>query len=287
VSDAAHPPHPLWPRVSARQAFVGLVLACSVIGAFCANFVYLVFYVDLASWVGASAPDTGGAVDAGTADSSWTIALVLVQIWLSVGLFIIAHDCMHGSLLPAHRKAGHWLGRLCLFLYAGFNYDRLRDAHYEHHRVPGTSRDPDFDELHPRNPLAWFACFVREYFGWREFGILTVFLITQIGFGASIYNVLAFWALPAMFSAFQLFFFGTFLPHRHRDEPFVDEHRSRTLGFPQWLSVLTCYHFGYHHEHHLFPYLPWWRLPQAHRYYAKGVVFRHQHTPDPAGSRSP
>ena len=32
------------------------------------------------------------------------------------------------------------------------------------------------------------------------------------------------------------------------------------LGVP--LSLLTCYHFGgYHHEHHLHPGVPWWRLP--------------------------
>ncbi|HYD98464.1 MAG TPA: fatty acid desaturase, partial [Alphaproteobacteria bacterium] len=27
------------------------------------------------------------------------------------------------------------------------------------------------------------------------------------------------------------------------------------------VSLLTCYHFGHHHEHHLRPDVPWWRLP--------------------------
>ena len=33
-----------------------------------------------------------------------------------------------------------------------------------------------------------------------------------------------------------------------------------------WLaSLLTCFHFGMHHEHHLSPNTPWWRLPEARR----------------------
>ena len=28
---------------------------------------------------------------------------------------------------------------------------------------------------------------------------------------------------------------------------------------PVWLSFLTCYHFGYHLEHHRYPWVLWWR----------------------------
>ena len=37
-------------------------------------------------------------------------------------------------------------------------------------------------------------------------------------------------------------------------------HRARSNGYPPWLSFLTCYHFGYHFEHHEYPYVPWWGL---------------------------
>lgn len=30
------------------------------------------------------------------------------------------------------------------------------------------------------------------------------------------------------------------------------------------LSFLTCYYFGYHLEHHLYPNVPWWRLPERY-----------------------
>jgi beta-carotene ketolase (CrtW type) len=67
---------------------------------------------------------------------------------------------------------------------------------------------------------------------------------------------------PALLSTLQLFVFGTWLPHRpHADAPFADRHRARSQRWPTWLSLLTCYHFGYHWEHHAHPHVPWWRLP--------------------------
>ena len=72
-------------------------------------------------------------------------------------------------------------------------------------------------------------------------------------------------ALPAILSSVQLFTFGTFLPHRHEEAPFVDAHRSRTNDFGWLASLLTCFHFGYHHEHHLSPGTPWWALPAKRR----------------------
>ena len=36
----------------------------------------------------------------------------------------------------------------------------------------------------------------------------------------------------------------------HGASNYPDEHRSRSNNMPTWLSLITCYHFGYHHEHH-------------------------------------
>ena len=74
-----------------------------------------------------------------------------------------------------------------------------------------------------------------------------------------------FWAAPAVLSAVQLFYFGTYLPHRREAQDFADQHRTRTNEFPAIISLLTCFHFGYHHEHHSHPSAPWWRLPDIHR----------------------
>jgi beta-carotene/zeaxanthin 4-ketolase len=83
--------------------------------------------------------------------------------------------------------------------------------------------------------------------------------------GAPAVNVFVFWAFPALLSSAQLFYFGTYLPHRHDDDGFVDRHRARSSDYGWLTSLLTCFHFGYHHEHHLHPHLPWWALPAARK----------------------
>ena len=77
-------------------------------------------------------------------------------------------------------------------------------------------------------------------------------------------NVLVFCILPLLLSSFQLFVFGTYLPHRRQREE-ASNRLPDSLDFPLWLSLLTCFHFGYHREHHQNPRLAWFELPRARR----------------------
>jgi beta-carotene/zeaxanthin 4-ketolase len=110
----------------------------------------------------------------------------------------------------------------------------------------------------------WYADFVRTYFGWREFFVLgsaTVFYAIVLG---PRWPYVAFWALPSLLASVQLFVFGTYLPHREDHECFPDRHNARSTPMGVPASLLTCFHFGgYHHEHHLDPSVPWWRLPAS------------------------
>jgi beta-carotene ketolase (CrtW type) len=192
--------------------------------------------------------------------------MIALQCWLSVGLFIVAHDAMHGSLAPGRPGVNRWLGRLCLLLYAGFWFDDLLDKHQAHHRAPGGPEDPDFAPDHPRRFGPWFLRFARSYFGWREFARLCLpVAVYLLLLDVAPANLLAFWAVPAWLSALQLFLFGTYLPHRHGAAAFADRHRARSSGYPVLLSLITCFHFGYHLEHHRDPGTPWWRLPASRR----------------------
>ena len=229
----------------ARQRRVGLALALAIVVAWLIIHIGTVFCFPL-SW--------GTAIRA--------VLLVALQTWLSVGLFIVAHDCMHGSLVPFKPWANRWIGRVCLFLYAGFLFDALNSEHHRHHRYSGTAEDPDFDDHPPYGFWRWFAKFFVTYFSWVQVAtIVAVYLIYLLAFGVSPLNALLFWAVPGLLSALQLFTFGTYLPHKPDGQSFADRHNARTNEFPAWLSLLTCFHFGYHHEHHLYPTVPWWRLP--------------------------
>ncbi|MDR6788526.1 beta-carotene ketolase (CrtW type) [Sphingomonas sp. BE138] len=194
------------------------------------------------------------------------IGLVLVQAWLSTGLFIVAHDCMHGSFAPGHPRLNTVVGSLCLAAYAGLSYAALLPKHHAHHAAPGTSADPDFHVTAPSRALPWFVGFFRSYYTHGQLGRITLAATLYVILGASLLNIVVFWAIPALIALAQLFVFGTFLPHRHGDEPFTDAHNARSSRLHPSLSLLTCYHFGaYHHEHHLHPGTPWWRLPALRR----------------------
>jgi beta-carotene ketolase (CrtW type) len=230
-----------------RQAMIGLGLAALIAASWAALHIYAVFFHDLTPVGIAVAP-----------------LLVLALCWLNVGLFIVAHDCMHGSLAPGRPKLNRNVGRVMLGLYAGFSFDKLLPKHHDHHKHAGTEGDPDFAADHPTRFWPWYLTFFRRYFGWREFAILAVLLWSYILLiGASPMNALLFWGVPAIMSSFQLFYFGTYLPHRHDERPFTDRHRTRSNDFSWLASLLSCFHFGYHHEHHRSPATPWWGLPKV------------------------
>ena len=194
------------------------------------------------------------------------IAMVLAQTWLSTGLFIIAHDSMHGALAPGHPRLNRAIGATCLTLYACLSYATLLPQHHLHHKETGTAGDPDFHSGDP-SLMGWFMQFFRTYYSHGQIARITVMaLIYTLLLGAPLGNIVIFWALPALGAVAQLFVFGTWLPHRERTEPFADSHRAHSVKVGPALSLLTCFHFGgYHHEHHLFPGTPWWGLPAKRR----------------------
>ncbi len=231
-----------------RQARVGLALAGAV------GLGWLTVHLCAMVWFRPTGAD-------------WLLALPIaaLQSWLSVGLFIVAHDAMHGSLAPGRPALNRRIGRASLTLYAGFSYDRLTAAHWQHHRAPGSAEDPDFSAEHPDRFGRWYWTFLTRYFGWPSFLFVGAISAAWALAGVPLANLLLLYALPAVASSVQLFYFGTFRPHRHDGMDFADHHRARSNGWGTLASLASCYHFGYHHEHHLSPHVPWWRLPERRR----------------------
>lgn len=181
--------------------------------------------------------------------------------FLSTGLFITAHDAMHGTVAPRSPRLNDLLGAVAVRLYALFSYRKLRTMHAAHHTAPGhVGDDPDYhDGAHP-NFWRWYLHFIRNYLGAGQLvGMAIAYNVLAHAAKIPEPRLIAFWVAPALLSTLQLFYFGTYLPHRGGD--FADAHRARSNDFPPWLSLLTCYHFGYHHEHHERPGLAWWQLP--------------------------
>ncbi len=236
--------------VAARwQTFTGVSLAMGIILAWLAIHVIGVFFW---RWSLLAVPLAAG--------------LVLIQTWLSTGLFIIAHDSMHAALAPGHARLNRMIGTVSLALYACLSYASLLPRHHLHHRHSGSEGDPDFHGGDPRL-LGWFGQFFRTYYSHGQIVRITlVALAYTLVLGAPLGNIVIFWALPALGAVAQLFVFGTWLPHREQNTPFADDHRAHSIRVSPILSLLTCFHFGgYHHEHHLHPGTPWWGLPARRR----------------------
>lgn len=193
-------------------------------------------------------------------DLAWILPGIALQTFLYTGLFITAHDAMHGIVTPENPRVNDALGSLAVVLYALFSFKKMRHHHHAHHATPGSvGEDPDFHDGEHPGFFAWYFNFLKNYVSfWQILGMAIVFNVLEHLLGLSAINLLVFWVAPALLSTFQLFYFGTYLPHR--GDP-GNEHHARSNAYPPWLSFLTCYHFGYHLEHHEYPWCPWWALP--------------------------
>lgn len=194
------------------------------------------------------------------------LLVIAVRAFLHTGLFILAHDAMHGTLVPASERLNDWLGRIILRIYSFLSFEQMRECHHQHHRTPAQPSDPDF---YPGSFWPWYFSFMRAYIkggqGWVIFWGMSAFFYPLIWiFHAPLLNVVLFWLLPQGLSSLQLFYFGTYRPHKRPAGGHTNAHRATSSqALPFW-SFLSCYHFDYHWEHHQYPHLPWYKLPDAH-----------------------
>ncbi len=205
--------------------------------------------------------------DAKTLPLLGIVVVILTRSFLHTGLFILAHDAMHGTLVPAYPKLNDWLGRIILRVYSFLSFEQMRSCHHQHHRTPGQETDPDF---YPGGFWRWYGKFMRNYIqggqGWVIFwGMSALFYPLVLWLGVPVLNAALFWLLPQAVSSWQLFYFGTYLPHKRPVDGHTNAHRAVSSQASTLVSFLSCYHFDYHWEHHQYPHLPWYRLPSMHQ----------------------
>jgi len=187
----------------------------------------------------------------------WFWFNLLLQTWMFTGLFITAHDAMHGTVAK-NRFINNALGGIASILYAGLWYPKLKAKHYLHHLSPGTERDPDYTTGN-QNFFIWWFRFMRQYLTiWQILIMAALFNIGLIWFSEM--QLIVLWIIPSVISTFQLFYFGTYIPHRLPHTAAMNPHKARSQRHNHFMALLTCYFFGYHYEHHASPRTPWWLL---------------------------
>jgi beta-carotene ketolase (CrtW type) len=133
--------------------------------------------------------------------------------------------------------------------------------------MPESEADPDFCPTHNRSVLAWLVRFLRNYLNPAQLSRL-IFVLTLLLLAAQLHQsqplvtVSVTFLLPLLISTAQLFFVGTYLPHRKEHKQTGHEVSIKSLNLHPFVSLLACYHFGYHREHHNHPQAPWFLLPE-------------------------
>ncbi|QQS36414.1 MAG: fatty acid desaturase [Ignavibacteriales bacterium] len=184
-------------------------------------------------------------------------AHIILQTYLFTGLFITAHDSMHGSI-STNKKLNTLIGVISSFLFAGLSYKRLLDNHKLHHRYPGTEKDPDYS-TRTQNLFYWWVIFLSHYVSLIQIIIMAI-VFNILKLFADEISIISFWVAPAILSTIQLFYFGTYKPHMEPHDEKMKPHNARTLKRNHIWAMLSCYFFGYHLEHHESPSTPWWKM---------------------------
>lgn len=186
-----------------------------------------------------------------------TYLFIALQTYLYTGLFITAHDAMHRTV-SSNRRINDWIGKISSFLYAAMNYNKLVKNHLDHHKYPGEEKDPDFN-VKTQNFFIWYFSFMFRYATLTQIVIMGI-IFNVLKYFFSTESIVAFWIIPAFLSSLQLFYFGTYKPHKKPHTEDMKPHNSRSLKKNHFIAMLSCYFFGYHWEHHENPRIPWWQL---------------------------
>jgi beta-carotene ketolase (CrtW type) len=223
---------------------MGLIIAIVIMSLWGGHLVYSLAFVEV------------------SLTNPWMYVHILIQAYFYTGLFITGHDAMHQSVSRV-KWINNTVGYLSVYLFASLFYPRMIKNHWDHHRYPGTEKDPDY-YTKSQNFFVWWFMFMVRYTTWWQLlsmGVIFNLLLHLAGFTTP--SLVVFWIIPAFLGTFQLFYFGTFLPHRRPHTEEMGKHRARSMTRNHLWAMLSCYFFGYHLEHHQSPGVPWWQLYKA------------------------
>ena len=223
----------------------------------------------------------------------WIVAIVVVARQQHA-LGVLMHDACHFRLLrskSANDFVGHWFCAAPLF----FSLKTYRFLHLTHHKDPMGPGDPDLaiNGGYPIEKESFKRKITRDLTG-RTFTKIVKFytavppnvtlesswwarypIPSGILFNVLLFKLIDLMAGPTAFFVFWLLPLVTLLPFMLRIralaehagfEPNPDQSQNARTMLPSWQTWLMAPHnVNYHVEHHLYPSITFFRLPEAHR----------------------
>ena len=132
---------------------------------------------------------------------------------------------MHGTI-SVNPSVNRFFGRLTSFLYACLSWDILLKNHFNHHKYPGTAKDPDF-YIRSQNFFIWWFSFLKNYSTVLQF-VCMALIYNLLKIIVPEVNLIFLWVVPAVLSTLQLFFFGTYKPHKTPHTHEMEPHNARS-----------------------------------------------------------
>jgi len=228
---------------------------------------------------------------------AFAVAFVLVAS-RQYALLILLHDSFH-SLLHPSRRVNYLLGALLVGAFCGSSFWGSRAAHLEHHRKLGEPDDPEFflhcaaEPNEKRTPAAFARHFLvlisgrqvlYSYFGGdsgcsalqrlrkalpRMLPVVPAqaLLLALFVWAGAWTAYFTLWVLPLLTLVVLFNGLRAFCDHANvSDQPGAKEHRLVSyISSPLERFFLAPFHMNYHAEHHLFPYVPHYKLPALRR----------------------
>lgn len=223
---------------------------------------------------------------AGVETSRWLLTAAGIAITaIALNAFVLLmHDGMHRTLFSTARR--NWAGSVLLGSTFLMSFTAYRVLHTRHHKFLGDPRDPDDYHNYIKHPaLVWALHFVRLTIGSLLYVMAIPILaikfgteeerrriLVEYGILLTIYSVVlrfvpgtilfVAWVIPLLIVGSMVAIRG-FTQHGITDatDPYI---ASRTI-LPHPLVGFLLLHENYHLEHHLFPEVPSYHLPELHK----------------------
>jgi fatty acid desaturase len=234
----------------------------------------------------------------------WNPALYLITVAFigarQHALIVLAHDAAHYRLFR-HRGINDWVGEIFLaWPFVLFTMQAYRRNHFPHHRYINTDRDPDWirkqtpEWKFPKRAIDLAGLLLLDAIGvgffkfaltaaklpsppnvddTRRHRLFSLVRILFLGVTAVLISFLHLWTQYILFWIIPYVTWMQLCFHvRSIAEHFAIHGKSglyaqtRTV-IPTWFDRVFVLpkNANYHLEHHLFPSVPFYRLPQLHR----------------------
>jgi len=222
--------------------------------------------------------------------SALTLGVAVVMIGArQLGLMVLMHEAAHWLLFP-HGRANTWVGTWLCGAPVGADLRAYRRRHHLHHRHTQQPEDPDLGlaKPFPVSRARLWRMLLGDLCGWTAVTRIVAWRPSPEGLSATwrrarapiVSNAVLFTVLTTVGGP-QLYLLGWVLPWatwyqvatrvrdiaEHGMVPSLDDplRNTRTIG-AGFLArlVLAPYWVNYHLEHHVFVFVPCWKLRRVH-----------------------